>query len=314
LSGPLLDTKLLRLLEALYTTGSVTRAADLLGQSQPTVSIWLGRLRRELGDPLFVRSSAGMQPTPRAQALIADAREALAALRRLGEPPRGFDAATETRRFRICMTDASHITMLPPLLARLRGAAPGVSLEALRIDDSSAAALQSGDADLAVGRVPGLDASFHAQTLFRQDWVCLAQAGHPRIGRMPGAPFTLRQYRDEAHVLIAAGSGQQLLHDALKRRGIERRVALELPGFLGVVTIIALTDLVATLPRQIGETLAEMGGLQLLAPPLPIPSFEVQQYWHARVHADPANRWLRGLCADLFGRTPPKVRRSGKGA
>lgn len=301
----LLDTKLLRLFEALYRTASVTRAAEQLGQSQPTVSIWLARLRRELGDPLFVRTPAGMQPTPRAQALIGDARAALAALQRLGQPQRGFDPATETRRFRICTTDASHITLLPRLLAHVRGCAPGVQLEALRIDEGSAALLQAGEADLAVGLVPGLDASFHEQTLFPQDWVCLLSAGHPRVGEQ----LSLRQYRDEVHVDVAAGTGRPLLEAALKRRGVVRKVVLQLPGFLGLVAIVASTDLIATLPRQIGETLADVGGLRVLPPPLPIPSFSVKQHWHGRFHDDPANRWLRGVCADLFGTPAARGRR-----
>ncbi|MEX8520350.1 MAG: LysR family transcriptional regulator [Leptothrix sp. (in: b-proteobacteria)] len=297
----LLDTKLLRLFDALYRTGSVTRAAEQLDQSQPTVSIWLARLREELADPLFVRTAAGMQPTPRAEALIGDAREALAALRRLGEAQREFDPATETRRFRICMTDASHVTLLPQLLAHVRAAAPGVQLEALRIDAHTAVLLQSGEADLALGLVPGLEAGFYQQTLFAQDWVCLLNPRHPRVG----ATFSLSQYADEAHVAISSGTGNLLLENALKAASVERRVVLALPGFLGLVSIIATTDLIATLPRQIGETLAQMGDLRVLAPPLAIAGFTVKQHWHARFHHDPANRWLRGVCWTLFGRSTP---------
>src|SRR3954469_22056151 len=121
----LLDPRLLRLFDALFTTGSVTRAAEKLGQSQPTISIWLARLRRELDDPLFVRSAEGMLPTPRAEALIGTARQALEMLRRLSELRTDFDPASAKRRFRIWMTDASHITLLPAVLAHLRPIAPG---------------------------------------------------------------------------------------------------------------------------------------------------------------------------------------------
>ena len=79
----LLDVRLLRLFDLLYSTRSVTGAAIQLGQAQPTVSIWLGRLRRELGDPLFVRTPRGMEPTPRADELIETARSAINALQRL---------------------------------------------------------------------------------------------------------------------------------------------------------------------------------------------------------------------------------------
>jgi len=292
----LLDVKLLRLFDLLHSTGSVTRSAEQLEQSQPTVSIWLARLRKELHDPLFVRTPAGMLPTPRADALIGTAREALASLRRLSAWAPDFVPASTQRRFRICMTDASHITLLPRLLAHVRAQAPLVRLEAARIDADTGRALQSGDADLALGLVPGLESGFYQQTLFAQDWVCLANPRHPRIGDA----LTLRAYKDEAHIGIVSGTGYQLLDAALKRRHIERRVLLELPGFLGLAAIVSTTDLIATLPRQIGETLARVGGLKVLASPVAIPGFTVKQHWHARYHDDPGNRWLRSVCAALF--------------
>lgn len=292
----LLDLKLLRLFDLLYSTGSVTRAAEQLGQSQPTVSIWLARLRKTLHDPLFVRTSAGMQPTPRAAALIATAREALDALRRLSEWQAEFESGATQRRFRICMTDASHVTLLPKLLAHLRAVAPQARLEAARIEPDTARALQAGEADLALGLIPELESGFYQQTLFEQDWVCLANPRHPRLGKS----LTLRAYKDETHVGIVSGTGHQLLTGALQKQRIERRVVLELPGFLGLTAIVSTTDLIATLPRQIGETLARIGGLSVYPCPVPIPGFTVKQHWHARYHHDPANRWLRGVCAQLF--------------
>lgn len=292
----LLDVKLLRLFDLLYSTQSVTRAADQLGQSQPTVSIWLSKLRRQLHDPLFVRTPGGMQPTPRADALIGTAREALESLRRLSAREAEFAPATAQRRFRICMTDASHITLLPQLLAHVRSVAPLVRLEAARIDGATERLLQSGEADLALGFIPELGAGFYQQTLFAQDWVCLANPRHPRIGDR----LTLRAYQEEAHIGIASGTGYRLLEGVLESQHIERRVLLELPGFLGLPAILSTTDLIATLPRQIGETLAQASGLTVFPCPFPIPTFTVKQHWHARYHHDAGNRWLRSVCAGLF--------------
>lgn len=297
------DTKLLRLFDLLYDTRSVTRAAEQLGQSQPTVSIWLARLRQQLGDPLFVRTPEGMLPTPRADALIATVRQVLDGLRRLSEAQARFDPATAQRGFRIYMTDASHITLLPRLFSHVRALAPQVRLQAATLDAQMAQALQSGEGDLALGLVPGLEAGFYQQTLFAQDWVCLCNSRHPRVGET----FTLADYAAEAHVGIVSGTGYQLLDGALKRQGIARRVQLELPGFLGLSAILSTSDLVATLPRHIGETLAGAAGLRVLPCPFEIASFTVKQYWHARHHHDAANRWLRGLCAELFSRLSPSA-------
>ncbi|NMG42200.1 LysR family transcriptional regulator [Aromatoleum toluvorans] len=295
----LLDIKLLRLFDLLYSTHSVTRAAEQLGQSQPTVSIWLARLREQLADPLFVRTPAGMQPTPRADALIPIAREALEALRRLSTEDTSFEAASAERRFCICMTDASHVTLLPQLLAHVRSAAPGVRLEAGRIDATTGERLQSGEADLALGLIPELGAGFYQQVLFTQDWVCLANRHHPRIGEA----LTLDDYRRESHVGIVSGTGHRFLASALASHGVERRVVLELPGFLGLAAIVSTTDVIVTLPLQIGETLARSADLRVFPCPFAIPSFTVKQHWHARYHHDAGNRWLRGVCAGLFLRS-----------
>jgi DNA-binding transcriptional LysR family regulator len=296
----LLDLKLLRLLDQLYATRSVTRAAEALGQSQPTVSIWLARLRQQLGDPLFVRTAEGMLPTPRTDGLIATVRVVLAGLQRLAQTELAFDPATAQRRFRICMTDASHITLLPRLLAQVRAVAPGVTLEAAHIDDGLAQALQSGEADLAVGFLPWLDVGFYQQTLYAQDWICLANGQHPRVQSDAPPHWDLKAYQAEAHIGISSGTGYQLLDNAVTSQHIRRDLRLALPGFLGLAAVLSTTDLIATLPRHIGETLARSAGLRVLPCPLPIPGFTVKQHWHARYHQDGANRWLRGVCAELF--------------
>jgi DNA-binding transcriptional LysR family regulator len=293
---PLLDAKLLRLFDLLYTTGSVTRTAEALGQSQPTISIWLARLRRDLRDPLFVRSTSGMQPTPRADALIGTARQALESLRRLAAWDDGFSPATSQRRFRICMTDGSHVTLLPHILRHVRAAAPHVRIEAAQINAETAHALQSGEADLALGLIPDLERGFFQQTLYPQDWICMLNAAHPRVGDA----LSVETYQKEEHIGIVSGTGAQLLSATMEQQRIHRRLALELPGFLGLPAIIGTTDLIATLPRHIGETLAEVYGLKVLPCPVAIPGFTVKQHWHARFHHDAANRWLREVCAELF--------------
>jgi len=292
----LFDAKLLRLFDLLHHTNSVTRAAQELGLSQPTISIWLSKLRAQFNDPLFVRTVEGMKPTPRADALIDTVRTALESFRLLSNSESVFDPSTAERSFRICMTDASHITLLPHLLSRVIASAPKIRLDAARIDSEMPLALQNGEADIAIGLIPQLEAGFYQQTLFTQDWVCLANKNHPRINKA----LNLKQYKEESHVLIASGTGAILQNEALKKQRINRRILLELPGFLGLPAILATTDLIVTLPRHIGETLAHSEKLKVLDCPVTIPSFTVKQHWHARYHNDPANIWLRSICSELF--------------
>lgn len=290
------EPKLLTLFMLLYDLRSVTKAAQELDQSQPTISAWLARLRQLLGDPLFVRTASGMQPTPRAEALVEPVREALQSLRLVSAPARPFDPADAQRQFRIAMTDASHITLLPRLLKHARTQARRMRLDAVPIDDRTAGDLESGRVDLALGIIPGLESGFYQQVFYEQDFVCLVSPQHPRIRQR----LTLAMYRDAAHLEVLSGKSHALLKDALSEQRVQRDVLLQLPGFLGLAKVVAQTDLVATVPRQIGEALARDAGLKVLNCPVAIPAFTVKQYWHARVHHDSANRWLRGVCASLY--------------
>ena len=303
-----LDAQLLVLFDTLYRVRSVSLAAQELDLAQPTASIWLARLRRRLHDPLFVRGRAGMQPTSRATALIVPAREALRLLRHLTDPVAGFEPATSERSYRLAMTDASHITLLPRILARVRAAAPRVRLEVTPIGSDTERSLASGDTDLALGFVPGIGPAFHAQALYDQTFVCLASATHPRLAR----GLSLMAYRREGHIGILSSASYAMLQKGLRQAGVERRMVLELPGFLGLAAVISSTDLIATVPSTIGEALAESAALRLLPCPVRLPVYTVRQYWHERARHDPAHRWLRALCADLFGR--PSAKRLSTGA
>ncbi|MGA0582547.1 MAG: LysR family transcriptional regulator [Castellaniella sp.] len=303
---PLPETKLLRLFDVLYAQGSVTATAQQLGLSQPTISIWLAQLREQLGDPLFVRTPKGMQPTPRAEALISIVRTALDALRQISGVAPEFDPAQSDRHFCIAMSDASHVNLLPQILGHLRQTAASCSLKAGLIDPTLPERLQSGSADLALGLIPELGAGFYQQTLFTQDWVCLTCADHPRIR----ARLSLADYRREGHVQIVSGTGHSLLEHALRRARIRRTVVLELPGFLGLSAVLEAGDLIVTVPRQTGETLAGRNALRLHPCPFPIAPFSVKQHWHTRFHHDPGNRWLRQACMTLFGHSPAPRRRS----
>ena len=218
-----------------------------------------------------------MQPTPRADALIGPTRDALGLLRRISGNEPAFDPGAAQRNFRLCMTDADHITLLPRLLAHVRELAPGIRLDVAPISAATPHMLETGEADLALGYIPGLEAGFHEQRLYTQDFVCLVNARHPRIG----AAFTARAYREEAHIGILSSTSYTMLQSSLRRQGIDRRVQLELPGFLGLAAIVSSTDLVATVPRTIGESLAATGTIRVCACPVKIPTFTVKRsvYW-----------------------------------
>src|SRR5206468_6507701 len=128
-----IDLNLLRLFDAVFRMGNVSRAAQLLDLTQPAASQGLTRLRAVLHDPLFMRAAGGVQPTPKAQRLAEPVRTALATLEQaLGETA-GFEPAHSSRTFQIHMSDIGESRFLPELMAALRERAPGVRVQTLPV-------------------------------------------------------------------------------------------------------------------------------------------------------------------------------------
>ena len=145
-----IDIRLLMVFDAIYKTRSVTAAAVALDLGQPAVSVALAKLRRHFGNPLFVRTSNGMEPTPFSEGLVQPVREVLGALDKVLGHRGEFEPATAERSFRICMTDISQLVLLPRLWESLRETAPGVRIEIIPMTSDTARLLESGEADLAV--------------------------------------------------------------------------------------------------------------------------------------------------------------------
>ncbi|MDM0014057.1 LysR family transcriptional regulator [Variovorax sp. J22P168] len=293
-----LDLEWLAVFDEVYKTASVSKAAERLGLGQAAASTMLNKLRLHFDDRLFTRTAQGMQPTPQAERLVGHVREVLAQLDLARGNRGGFDPAEARRNFRVCMTDISEVVLLPGLIDHLRRHAPGVQLETEIISTASGRRLEDGEVDIAVGFMPQLDAGFYQQTLFKQDFVCLAAQAHPRIG----ARLTRRRFEAEAHAVISSsGTGHAIVDKTLARLGIERRVVVRLSSFLSAARIVARTELIVIVPRILGEVLATQEPVRLLAPPFDLPAYAVKQHWHERFHADAGNAWLRRTMAQLFG-------------
>jgi DNA-binding transcriptional LysR family regulator len=293
-----IDLNLLVVFEALCEHQSVTRAGAAIGLSQPAMSAALAKARLLFGDPLFVRAGGGMKPTARAEALAEPIRRVLQSVRSDVLQKARFDPRTTERTFTLVMPDIGEIAFLPRLLARLAEAAPRASVKTLAMTPAQIErALETGRADLAVGLFPDLTkAGFFQRRLFRNSFICAVAAGHASLAE----PLTLRKFLDAAHAVVSPeGRSHDLFERELQRRGCVRRVRLEIPHYLSLPVIIAGSDLVATVPRDIGRAFTKLAKLRLLEPPFNV-SFDVKQYWHERAHKDPVNVWLRQMIHELF--------------
>lgn len=292
-----LNVKLLAMFDAVYHTRSISLAAERLGMSQPGVSIGLAKLRKHFGDALFVRTAAGMEPTAHAQHIAPMVEDALSLVSQaLGYIPQ-FEPGTTKRMFRICMTDVTQMLLLPDLLQRFSEEAPAATMEILRLERDTHRALASGDADVAIGLLPGLGADYREQTLVKRSFACIASVSHPRICHS----ISLLQFESEPQLVIQArGTGLSQAEQLLARRKGSRHVRLRVPDFVGVAALVSGSDMIATVPREVGQRMALQGGIKVLDHPVRMPTYLVKQYWHQRFNRDPGSMWLRGMLKELL--------------
>lgn len=296
-----LDLNLLVALRALLAERHVTRAAKRVGLTQPAMSHALGRLRKELGDPILVRTAKGMQPTARAEALAAPLERALDELARVLEPPEAFDAANAKRRFLIGTSDYVELVMLPQLCEAVWKEAPGVDLRVVNFTGRADDELASGAIDLLItlDGLPRDESTIRKQALFSDSFVCVVRDDHPFAKRR----LSLDDFAALPHLLVAprGEEGGGAVDQALAKHGKKRRIALQTPHFLVAPHALLTSDLVITLAARVAAVLAPALGLRRIAPPpeLALEDFRMAMNWHERRHRDPANQWLRRIVADV---------------
>lgn len=292
-----IDLRVLAIISELHRTRSVSQAAENLELSQSAVSMSLAKLRRHFNDPLFVRTSKGMEPTPHAVSLIEILKQAEALLQNALGHHVVFDPATSDRCFQIHSTDIAQITFLPRMMKAMQAVAPNVRVELKRISKATPKLLESGEADLAIGFISPMGAGYCQQRLFKDRFVCVVRADHPRIG----ATLTLDQYLKETHLAVAtSGTGHSILDKTLESKRLRRKIGLIVPSFLGTGPALASLDYIATLPERLAQHLAKTFPLRLLPLPVHVPPYLIVQQWHERYTHDPAVKWLRALIAEEF--------------
>lgn len=285
-----IDLNLLLAFEAMMQARSVSRAAATLGLRQPAMSAALARLRRLLGDELFVRTGGEMRPSPKALRLAPAILDALRHLRAALGREVAFDPATATDTFTLALADYGSAVLLPDLAPLVRREAPGVDLRVIGYDkDDVGTIVDRGLADLAVGVFPDPPEGAVVRPLFEETFVGVARIGHSALAapldpegyaRLDHALFTMR--RDSVGAIDAA----------LAALGLTRRIALTLPHVLALPPVLAATDLVAALPSRLATRLQD-SRLATFPIPLALAPWRLDMIWNPLARSDQANAWLR---------------------
>lgn len=283
------DLNLFVVFDAIYTEGSLTKAARVLNLTQPAVSHALGRLRDRLNDPLFVRQGSRMEPTMRARAMIVPVRDALGSLQQCLSEEGRFDAQSSARTFVLGLRDGLESTLLPLLVSRCLALAPNVRLQSLTVRRRQMAAeLASGRLDLACDVLLPQPETVEHKPVLSGPMQVLMRNGHPLANGLD-----LAAYLDARHVLVSSRQEGPGLEDmGLARQGYRRNIHLRCQHYQAAIRTVQQTDLLLTLPASLAQGLSHEG-VTLVPFPAELPSMEMHLYWHRDQNADPAHAWLR---------------------
>ncbi|MGF6995468.1 DNA-binding transcriptional LysR family regulator [Paraburkholderia sp. GAS32] len=290
------DLNLLRVFQAILEERSLTRAGQRLGLSQPAVSYSLGRLRSLFDDPLFVRTTGEMLPTPTATELSAPVNRAISSLREVFRHGDRFDPGASSREFHLSMSDVGEQVFLPILCTKLQQTAPSVrlSVQQIPIADTEER-LRLGQLDFAIGNMPALKLTTQYALLFHEPYVCMTRK---RTG-LPARQISREKFLSLSHISVGSSeSSHRNIEHLLQAEGLHRRIALRVPHFTVVPQIIQRTEWMVTLPLRVARLFNERGEFVIYPLPVQIPEVEVTVHWHDAFESEEGNRWLRSVIID----------------
>ncbi len=288
-----LDLNLFRVFDTVYRERNLTHAAEILCLSQSAVSHAVGRLRASLGDPLFVREGQGVVPTPLADRLWPDVKEALTLFRQAVMRHQSFEPARDLAHITLAMNDKLEPSILPVITKKLHETIPNLQLASIRLDRSNLRAdLVAGRIDFAIDVAQPTSPDICHTLLMRDEFAVVC-----RENRQINAD----DYLAARHVTVSSRrTGRSLEEYGLSRLGLEREVVVRCQYYEAACRLVAQSDLLLTMPLHQATTINATLGNAVLPMPLPLSGIELHLYWHQQREVDPANQWLRGELMNMF--------------
>jgi DNA-binding transcriptional LysR family regulator len=300
-----LDLNLLKVLDALLKDRSVSRAAERLNLSQPAMSHALKRLREQLNDPLMVRGSRGMEPTPYAEGLIEPLRLILGIVERdvLRQEP--FDPLKTERSFTIGIDTHLANTFIPPLVSSTLTGAPHSSIHSRLLSSNfQHRPYLEGSMDLAIGTASNNPIKLSREYLFRDEICGIVRLGHPRYKKSVSLKMLANDFEHIGYYI--KGEPTTIIDDLLADHGLRRHCPVTVSDLQGVNEILLNSDLL--LVGAVKQVLATIDRFNIELPYhiIKLPGIVTQRYssnvdmfWRPQDAEDPAHCWLRNQVRDI---------------
>ena len=283
--------------DVIYTEKNLTKSGQVLGITQPAVSNALARLRDLFNDELFIRTSRGMIPTPVANQLIGDIRNALSLIQNTISVSEKFDPSTAEMTFKISIGDTSEYRLLPLLIKQLAEIAPKVKVETyLTARKDAPRELASGAIDFSIDPPLQSDQHLKHEKIYQEDYVMIVREDHPILKKQK---ITIEDYLDLSHIHISnRKTGMGHVDMTLYKLGLTRNIYLRAQHFLVAPYIVEQSDMAITTTKGF----AVDRNLAWRELPFDIDPLVLHLYWHENNDNESSSKWMRDLMLKTYGK------------
>ena len=291
------DLNLFIAFDVIYTEKNLTKSGQVLGITQPAVSNALARLRDLFNDELFIRTSRGMIPTPVANQLIGDIRNALSLIQNTISVSEKFDPSTAEMTFKISIGDTSEYRLLPLLIKELAELAPKVKVETYLTPRKDAPReLASGAIDFSIDPPLQSDQHLKHEKIYQEDYVMIVRKDHPILKKQK---ITIEDYLDLSHIHISnRKTGMGHVDMTLYKLGLSRDIYLRAQHFLVAPYIVEQSDMAITTTKGF----AVDRNLAWRELPFDIDPLVLHLYWHENNDNESSSKWMRDLMLKTYGK------------
>ena len=291
------DLNLFIAFDVIYTEKNLTKSGQVLGITQPAVSNALARLRDLFNDELFIRTSRGMIPTPVANQLIGDIRNALSLIQNTISVSEKFDPSTANMTFKISIGDTSEYRLLPLLIKELAEIAPKVKVETyLTARKDAPRELASGAIDFSIDPPLQSDQHLKHEKIYQEDYVMIVRKDHPILKKQK---ITIEDYLDLSHIHISnRKTGMGHVDMTLYKLGLSRDIYLRAQHFLVAPYIVEQSDMAITTTKGF----AVDRNLAWRELPFDIDPLVLHLYWHENNDNESSSKWMRDLMLKTYGK------------
>ncbi|MDG2346926.1 MAG: LysR family transcriptional regulator [SAR86 cluster bacterium] len=289
------DLNLFVIMNSIYTEGSLTKAAEVVGITQPAVSNALSRLREKFDDELFVRTGSGMVPTQKTENIIKDIQNALQLMQKSVNEPDEFNPETSQKTFRISLGDINEGRILAILLGKIEKVAPNIRVECYyTARDQVPHALATNELSFAVDPFIPNSKDTNTMKVFSDKFVIAHRANH-EISKV--SKITLDKILQLKYINISNRKrGASVVEMEMQKMQLQPEIALRAQHYLVTPEIVRSTDLCLLC----AETFAKKHGLSYIELPFNVPPLEQYLIWHNSDNNDGSHVWMRKLIAESF--------------